>query len=149
MTWKVILIDIFKALFCRGGGTRVSLIVFLFWKNCTKCWLLYYPNSLSNENTTFFKYQKWHEKQLNSCISIQWLLIQSKNLQCPKTQEKFPSSFGNGEVISSDRRKLFKIFFPKLLGNFSWICRVYYRNTVQKPSTHKCRRKPTTLGSGG
>jgi hypothetical protein len=28
-------------------------------------------------------------------------------LHCPKTHEQFPSRFGNAEVISSDRRKLF------------------------------------------
>jgi hypothetical protein len=34
-------------------------------------------------------------------------------IHCPKTHEKFPSSFGNAEVISSDRRKLFINIFSK------------------------------------
>jgi hypothetical protein len=28
-------------------------------------------------------------------------------VHCPKTHEQFPNSFGNAELISSDRRKLF------------------------------------------
>jgi hypothetical protein len=34
-------------------------------------------------------------------------------VHCPKTHEQFPSSFGNAEVISSDRRKLFINIFSK------------------------------------
>jgi hypothetical protein len=38
---------------------------------------------------------------------------------CPKTHEKFPISFGNAEVISSDRRKLFiNIFSQNYLETF-------------------------------
>jgi hypothetical protein len=35
------------------------------------------------------------------------LLAYVYTVHCPKTHEQFPSSFGNAEVISSDRRKLF------------------------------------------
>jgi hypothetical protein len=38
---------------------------------------------------------------------------------CPKTHEKFPGSFANAEVISSDRRTLFiNIFFQHHLETF-------------------------------
>jgi hypothetical protein len=33
--------------------------------------------------------------------------LEPKALHCTKTHEQFPSRFGNAEVISSDRRKLF------------------------------------------
>jgi hypothetical protein len=34
-------------------------------------------------------------------------------IHCPKTHEKLPSSFGNAELISPDRRKLFINIFSK------------------------------------
>jgi hypothetical protein len=40
------------------------------------------------------------------------LIYTKRTVHCPKTHEQFQSCFGNAEVISSDRRKLFiNIFF--------------------------------------
>jgi hypothetical protein len=54
-------------------------------------------------------------------------MLGSCEMHCPKTHEKFPSSFGNAGVISSDRRKLFINIFPKT----TWkIRRVTLKTTV-------------------
>jgi hypothetical protein len=45
--------------------------------------------------------------------SLFYYFTSMDSLHCPKTHEKFPSSFVNGEVISSDRRKLFKNFLSQ------------------------------------
>jgi hypothetical protein len=54
-------------------------------------------------------------------------------LHCPKTHEQFPSSFGNAEVISSDRRKLFINIFSKttwkLFMNLQGILKKYCAKT--------------------
>jgi hypothetical protein len=47
------------------------------------------------------------------------LSLRPVRVHCPKTHEKFPSSFGNAEVISSDRRKLFINILSKTIGNCS------------------------------
>jgi hypothetical protein len=48
--------------------------------------------------------------QLESCVmepEPRRKAVTEPQVHCPKTHEQFPSRFGNAEVISSDRRKLF------------------------------------------
>jgi hypothetical protein len=49
-------------------------------------------------------------------------------MNCPKTHEQFPSSFGNAEVISSDRRKL----FINILSENTWKLFINLQGTLKK-----------------
>jgi hypothetical protein len=56
--------------------------------------------------------QAYHLKL--TIVHLHVLLRNNKvNIHCPKPHEKFPSSFGKADVITSDRRKLFINIFSK------------------------------------
>jgi hypothetical protein len=61
-------------------------------------------------------------------------------MHCPKIHEKFSSSFGNAEVISSDRRKLFINIFSKttwnLLINLEGILKKYCAKALKSVGTN-------------
>jgi hypothetical protein len=57
-----------------------------------------------------FQYKRLEDMHVDTVV-ISYIIYCT--VHCPKTHEQFPSSFGNAEVISSDRRKLFINIFSK------------------------------------